>query len=39
MPISLFSSDFQSVLDLAVSQAGTASALFPSPEDWRDQLI
>lgn len=39
MPTSLFSADFQSVLDQAVSQSGTASALFPSPEDWRDQWI
>jgi len=39
MPTSLFSADCLSVFDQAVSQAGTASALFPSPEDWRDQWI
>jgi len=39
MPTSLFAADFQSVLDLAVGQSGTAAALFPSPEDWRDQWI
>ena len=35
MPNSLFSSDFQSVLN----QAATPGALFPSPADWRDQWI
>ena len=36
MPNSLFSSDFQSVLNQA---AATPGALFPSPADWRDQWI
>ena len=39
MPLSLFSPDFQSVLDQAVTPASPAAALFPSPADWRDQWI
>jgi glycosidase len=36
---SLFGSEAQSVLDAAEAAAGTAAGPFPSPADWRDQLI
>jgi len=39
MPISLFSPDFQAVLDGAVMPSTPAAAAFPSPADWRDQWI
>ena len=39
MPTSLFSADFQSVLDQAVNPPTPAAAAFPSPEDWRDRWI
>lgn len=36
MPDSLFSNDFQTVLDGAVALAGQPGGPFPSPPDWRD---
>ncbi|HAM50659.1 MAG TPA: hypothetical protein DCP92_08195, partial [Nitrospiraceae bacterium] len=36
---SLFAPEFQAVLDSAVKAAGRANGPFPSPEDWRDQVI
>jgi len=39
MPTSLFSPDFQSVLNQAVNPPTRAAAAFPSPEDWRDRWI
>lgn len=39
MPTSLFSADFQAVLDAATAQAPAGQAAFPSPADWRDQWI
>jgi glycosidase len=41
MPTSLYSSDFQAVLDAAtaVPPAPAAQQAFPSPPDWRDQWI
>ena len=36
MPVSLYASDFQAVLDAAT---GAAQPAFPSPADWRDQWI
>lgn len=38
MPDSLFSTEFQSVLD-AVKDNGHSQKAFPSPADWRDQWI
>jgi glycosidase len=39
MPTSLFASDFQSVIEEAKAASGQKAGPFPSPEDWRDQLI
>jgi glycosidase len=39
MPTSLFSPEVQGVLSTAKSNAGTAQGPFPSPVDWRDQII
>jgi len=39
VPTSLFATDFQSILDQAVSPPTPAAAPFPSPEDWRDRWI
>ena len=39
MPTSLFSPDFQAVLDAATAQTPAGQAAFPSPADWRDQWI
>lgn len=39
MTSSLFGSEAQSVLDAAEAGAGTPGGPFPSPADWRDQLI
>jgi glycosidase len=39
MPTSLFSPEVQAVLRTAESTAGTAQGPFPSPADWRDQII
>jgi len=39
MPTSLFGADFQAVLDQTRRQSGKAGGPFPSPEDWRDQII
>ncbi len=41
MPTSLFSTEFQAVLDAAtaVRQSDSAQEAFPSPADWRDQWI
>jgi glycosidase len=39
MSTSLFSPDVQSTLDQAVNSAGQAAGPFPSPPDWRDQII
>lgn len=39
MPASLFSPEFQSVLDNAVTPANPAAMPFPSPADWRDEWI
>jgi Alpha amylase, catalytic domain len=36
---SLFSPEVQAVLDRAESTAGKTGAPFPSPSDWRDQVI
>jgi hypothetical protein len=36
---SLFAPEVQSVLDNAVSAAGQVGGPFPSPADWRDQVI
>src|SRR5262249_27270617 len=39
MPASLFSADFQAVLDSVRDVGSGQLALTPSPEDWRDQWI
>jgi len=39
MYTSLFSAEVQSVFDAAESNAGLAHGPFPSPADWRDQII
>jgi hypothetical protein len=39
VPNSLFAPDFQATLNDAVSPSNPAAALFPSPQDWRDQWI
>jgi glycosidase len=39
VPTSLFSADFQAVLDQAVNPPNPAAAPFPSPADWRDRWI
>jgi glycosidase len=39
MYTSLFSPEVQSVLDTAESQAGQKTGPWPSPADWRDQII
>jgi glycosidase len=39
MPTSLFSPEVQALLRTAESNAGTAQGPFPSPVDWRDQII
>ena len=39
MPTSLFTPDFQSILDQAVNPPTPAAAPFLSPEDWRDRWI
>ena len=39
MYTSLFSPEVQSVLSAAEAAAGTATGPFPSPADWRDQVI
>src|SRR5215467_11064563 len=39
MPASLFTPDFQAILDQAVNPPPPAAAPVPSPEDWRDQWI
>jgi glycosidase len=39
MPISLFSPDFESVLQHARLTRGTPEGPFPSPQDWRDEWI
>src|ERR1051325_9445194 len=39
MPASLFSADFQQVLDSVRDTGSGHLALTPSPEDWRDQWI
>ena len=36
---SLFAPEVQAVLDNAESAAGQASRPFPSPADWRDQVV
>ncbi len=39
MPASLFSADFQAILDNVRDTGGGRLPLTPSPEDWRDQWI
>jgi len=39
MYTSLYAPEVQTVLDNAEAAAGNASGPFPSPEDWRDQII
>lgn len=39
MPASLFSADFQAILDSVRDTGGATLPLTPSPEDWRDQWI
>ena len=39
MYTSLYSREVQAVLSAAESSAGTAAGPFPSPADWRDQII
>jgi glycosidase len=39
MPASLFSADFQAILDSVRDTGGGSLPLTPSPEDWRDQWI
>ncbi len=39
MYTSLFSPEVQSILDTAVNNSGQAIGPFPSPADWRDQVI
>jgi glycosidase len=39
MPSSLFSPEAQAILDKAVHNAGQPGGPFPSPADWRDQVI
>src|SRR4030088_3248422 len=39
MYTSLYSREVQAVLSAAESSAGTAQGPFPSPADWRDQII
>src|SRR5216683_1948398 len=36
---SLFASEVQAVLDIAEKSSGQAKGPFPSPEDWRDEVI
>lgn len=39
MPTSVYSPDFQAILDHATQTADKPGGPFPSPEDWRDQWI
>ncbi len=39
MPSSLYAADTQAVLDAAEAAAGQTAGPFPSPADWRDQVI
>src|SRR5499433_1978322 len=39
MPASLFTPDFQAILNQAKRMSGQDKGPFPSPEDWRDQWI